>query len=54
MSGDIGYGGRQQALVDGVECALDYGLEPPPEDMEEYRRITERGRREEDEEFQAG
>lgn len=44
MSGERGYGRRQQALIDGVECALDYGLDPEPEDLEEYRRLTESGR----------
>lgn len=31
---------RQQALIDGVEFGIDYGLEVAPEDIEEYHRLT--------------
>lgn len=31
---------ENQELVDGVEFALDWGLEVPEEDMREYIRIT--------------
>ena len=39
MSGK--YTKRQQALIDGVEYALDCGLDPDPEDVEEYHRLTD-------------
>lgn len=38
--GGKGFAMGQQALIDGVECALDYGLDPGREDVEEYHRIT--------------
>lgn len=31
---------RQQALINGVELGIDYGLEVAPEDIEEYHRLT--------------
>lgn len=31
---------RQQALIDGVEFALDNGLEISPGDVKEYHRLT--------------
>lgn len=49
MSGK--YTKRQQALIDGVEYALDCGLDPDPEDVEEYHRLTDgrnAGKREKD------
>ncbi len=48
MSGN--YTQRQQALIDGVEYALDCGLDPAPEDVEEYRRITGDGGRDDESE----
>lgn len=33
---------RQQALIDGVEYALDNALEVTQEDMDEYYRLTGR------------
>ncbi len=31
---------RDQALISGIEFAIDWGLEVPEEDMEEYRCLT--------------
>lgn len=39
MSGN--YTQRQLALINGVEYALDCGLDPAPGDVEEYRRLTD-------------
>ncbi len=57
MSGK--YTKRQQALIDGVEYALDCGLDPDPEDVEEYHRLTDgrnigKGKGEGHEKFQTG
>ncbi len=31
---------ESQALISGIEFAIDWGLEVPEEDMEEYRYLT--------------
>ena len=35
------YTDEEQNLIDGVEFAIDNGLDIPEEDYEEYRRLTE-------------
>lgn len=38
------YTREEQALIDGVECILDYSEVPDEEDYQEYLRLIERGR----------
>ena len=41
VNGSRKYTQGQQALIDGVEHAMDWGLDLNPEDVKEYHRLTD-------------